>query len=276
LALILATTGWGCSGTPETPSQKASGPSLKFVGFDANPTLIESLQQGKLQGLVLQDPYNMGYLGVRALLVHLEQGEVKDFIGTGEKVATPENLKDPAIDHLLHPPKETKGSDADAPAAKKQAKKRRVLVIPKATSTEFWEAVHAGALKAAQEWGDVEVVWDGPEKEDDYNKQIELVEGAKPSDVVGIVLAPLDSKVLASPVEQAIDRGIPVIVIDSNLESKKPVSYVATDNYHGGVLAAKRMAEMLGGRGNVILLRHMVGSGSTEEREKGFLETIAR
>jgi ribose transport system substrate-binding protein len=287
LALILATMGTGCDGTSGGPSPQgsgtsssASGQSLKFVGFDANPPLIEALHQGKVQGLVLQDPHNMGYLGVRALVVHLEKGEVGARIPTGEKMATPENMTDPGIDQLFHPAKETakeketKSPDAKAPGA--EAKKWKVLVIPKATSTEFWQTVHAGALKVAEELGDIEILWEGPEKEDDYSKQIELIEGAAARGVDGIVLAPLDSKALVSPVERAIDGGIPVVLIDSGLESKKPVSFVATDNYHGGVLAAKRMAEVIGNKGNVLVLRHMVGSESTEQREKGFLETIAR
>jgi len=247
---------------------------LKFVGFDANPILIEALRQGKLQGLVVQNPYQMGDLGVRSLVVHLEKGEVKSRIGTGEKLATPENLSDPVIVEILHPPKTTSSSDTEAP--KEKTKKWRVMVVPKATANEFWQTVHAGALKVAEELGNVEVIWKGPEKEDEYTKQIELVESAKALGVDGIVLAPVDSKVLISPVEKAIDQGIPVVIIDSALESKRTVSFVATDNYHGGVLAAKRMAVVLGGKGNVIVLRHMVGSESTEQREQGFLETIAR
>jgi len=247
---------------------------LKFVGFDANPTLIEALRQGKLQGLVVQNPYQMGDLGVRSLVVSLEEGEVKSRIGTGEKLGTPENLNDPAIAELLNPPKAKAGSDAEAP--KEKAKKWRVMVVPKATANEFWLTVYAGALKVAEELGNVEVIWKGPEKEDDYIKQIELVENAKKLGADGIVLAPVDSKVLISPVEKAIDQEIPVVIIDSALDSKRTVSFVATDNYHGGVLAAKRMAEVLGGKGNVIVLRHMIGSESTEQREQGFLETIAR
>jgi ribose transport system substrate-binding protein len=247
---------------------------LKFVGFDANPALAEALRQGKLQGLVVQDPYRMGDLGVRTIVVHLEHGEVKSRIGTGEKMATPENMSSSPIDKLLQPPKETNSPDLGTPGAK--TKKWRVLVIPKATANEFWQTVHAGALAAAKELDNVEIIWKGPEKEDDYTKQIELVESAKALGVDGIVLAPLDSKVLVSPVDKAIDQGIPVVIIDSDLESMRTVSFVATDNYHGGVLAAKRMSDLLGGKGNVILLRHMVGSMSTEQREKGFLETIAR
>jgi len=247
---------------------------LKFVGFDVNPTLTEAMRQGKVQGLVLQDPYQMGDLGVRTIVVHLENGEVKSRIGTGEKLATPENLSSSAIDKLLHPPKETGDSDPSKPGPK--TKKWRVLIIPKATANEYWQTVHAGALAAAKDLDNVEIVWRGPEKEDDYNKQIELVESAKSLGADGIVLAPVDSKVLVSPVEKTIDLGIPVAIIDSDLESMRTVSTVATDNFHGGVLAAKRMAEVLGGKGNVVLLKHMVGSMSTEQREKGFLETIAR
>jgi ribose transport system substrate-binding protein len=124
--------------------------------------------------------------------------------------------------------------------------------------------------------GNVEIIWKGPEKEDDYTKQIDLIENAKALGVDGIVLAPVDAKVMVSPVERVIDQEIPVVIIDSALESKRTVSFVATDNYHGGVLAAKRMAVVLGDKGNVIVLRHMVGSESTEQREQGFLETIAR
>jgi ribose transport system substrate-binding protein len=284
LALILAVMGVGCTDTSHSSRRgtgpSTSGPSLKFVGFDANPTLIEALRQGKLQGLVLQNPHEMGDLGVRTLVVHLEKGEVKSRIGTGEKMATPENMSEPGVDQLLNPPtvkngaKAQKESDPGTPEPK--SKKWRVLVIPKATTNEFWQTVHAGALEVAEELGNVEILWEGPEKEDDYTRQIELVQTAKTLGVDGIVLAPLDSKALVSPVDQAIDHDIPVVIIDSGLESQRTVSTVATDNYHGGVLAAKRIAELLGGKGDVIVLRHMVGSDSTEQREEGFLETIRR
>jgi len=271
--------GWGCNSSLEGPGPSKSAPSpsgrgLNLVGFDANPTLTEALRQGKVEGLVVQNPYQMGDLGVRTMVVHLEKGEVKNRIGTGEKMVTADNMKNPAIAELLNPPKESDAPSSGDPGPK--AKKWRVMIIPKATANEFWQTVRAGAIAAAKELDNVEVVWRGPEKEDDYNKQIELIESAKDLGVDGIVLAPIDSKVLISPVEQSIDRGIPVVIIDSNLESARTVSFVGTDNYHGGVLAAKRMADLLGGKGNVVLMRHMVGSESTEQREKGFLETMAR
>jgi ribose transport system substrate-binding protein len=65
-----------------------------------------------------------------------------------------------------------------------------------------------------------------------------------------------------------------VVIIDSDLKSDKYVSFVATDNYQGGVLAAEHLGKLLGGKGNVILLRYAVGSASTEAREAGFIDTL--
>jgi ribose transport system substrate-binding protein len=150
------------------------------------------------------------------------------------------------------------------------------MVIPKGTTHQFWQTIHAGALKAAEELGNVEVDWQGPLKEDDRAAQIQLVQTAVKKRVDGIALAPLDDRALVGPVEAAIAAGIPVVIFDSALNSEKPVSYVATDNYHGGVLAAERLAEQLHGEGKIILVRYMVGSASTEEREQGFVDTIKK
>ena len=88
------------------------------------------------------------------------------------------------------------------------------------------------------------MIWQGPQKEDDRVQQIQLVQSAVAAGVDGIVLAPLDAQALVEPVEAAVAKGIPVVIIDSGLESNKIVSYVATDNYHGGVLAAQRLGEL--------------------------------
>ena len=90
------------------------------------------------------------------------------------------------------------------------------------------------------------------------------------------MLAPLDNRALAAPVEEAVGAGIPVVIIDSGLDSKLPSSYIATNNREGGRIAARRLGSLLGGRGRAIMLRYAVGSNSTEEREAGFLEVMAR
>ncbi len=155
-----------------------------------------------------------------------------------------------------------------------------IAVIPKGTSHEFWKSIHAGALKASQELAaqgvKVNINWKGPLREDDRDQQIQVVENFTVRRASAMVLAPLDSKALVAPVENALRAKIPVVIIDSGIESEKITSYVATDNYKGGVLGAEHLAKLLGGKGKVVLLRYQVGSASTEQREKGFLDTIKK
>jgi ribose transport system substrate-binding protein len=236
--------------------------------------LVDALREGKIQGLVVQNPLKMGELGVKTLVSHLEKKKVEPKVPTGEALVTRENMEQPEVAALLHPPRAGNRSEGSLSGAK--TKSWRVIVIPKGTTHQFWETVHAGAEKAAKDLGNVEVIWQGPQKEDDRTVQIQLVQSAVAAGVDGIVLAPLDAKALVRPVEEAIAKGIPVVVIDSGLESSQIVSYVATDNYHGGVLAAQRLGKLLNGEGKIILLRYAVGSESTEQREKGFTDTIAK
>ena len=155
------------------------------------------------------------------------------------------------------------------------ARQLRIAVIPKGTTHEFWKSIHAGAVKASRELG-VEVIWQGPLKEDDLKSQIDLVQRFTAQRVSGIVLAPLDSKGLRGSVRDATQNSIPVVVIDSALDSNDAVSFVATDNRAAGRLAGFRMAALVGNKGNLILLRYQEGSASTHEREEGFLESIRK
>lgn len=158
------------------------------------------------------------------------------------------------------------------------AKDYSIAVIPKGTTHEFWKAVQAGAVKAERELSKdgrkVRIFWRGPIREDDRDQQIQVVETFTARNVDGIVLAPLDSRALVNPVHNAIQSGIPVIVFDSDLDSTRQLSFVATDNFKGGQMAGRHLAEALGGKGKVILLRYQVGSASTEAREAGFLDAL--
>jgi ribose transport system substrate-binding protein len=169
--------------------------------------------------------------------------------------------------------------DGSASAAKPGGVKTlTIAVIPKGTTHEFWKSIHAGAVEAEQEitaqGTPVRIVWKGPFREDDRELQIQVVEGFLSQGVQGIVLAPLDDRALVRPVEEAKRAGVPTVIIDSDLASDSIVSFVATDNHKGGVLAADRMGELLGGKGKVLLLRYAEGSASTTAREKGFLEEL--
>lgn len=153
-----------------------------------------------------------------------------------------------------------------------------IAVIPQGSTHEFWKSIHAGALKASQDEAKggitVNIIWKGPMREDDREQQVQVVEGFVTQHVDGIVLAPFDKNALVRPVEEAKRAGIPTVVIDSALESNDPISFVASNNYHGGELAADEMGRILGGKGKVLALRYQEGVFSTEQREKGFIERM--
>jgi ribose transport system substrate-binding protein len=148
-----------------------------------------------------------------------------------------------------------------------------VAMIPKGTTHQFWQMVHGGAEKAAQELN-VEVVWRGPLREDDRDSQVTEVENAVARGIAGIALAPLDESALVGPVSTAMKRGIPVVIFDSGLKGNDYVSFVATDNDAGGRLAGEHMAKLLNGKGRVVLLRYAEGHDSTSRREEGFLAAL--
>jgi ribose transport system substrate-binding protein len=167
------------------------------------------------------------------------------------------------------------GKRTDVSAAQPKHALRQIGVIPKGTTHDFWKAVHAGALKAGKEMK-VEILWNGPSREGDRDGQIGIVEDFIVHRVNGIVLAPLDSNALVPSVLKVHEAKIPCVIFDSGIKTEKITSFVATDNFHGGVLAARRMAEILGRKGKVIVVQYMAGSDSTTQRENGFLTTIKR
>ena len=150
----------------------------------------------------------------------------------------------------------------------------QIAVIPKGTAFTFWKAVHAGAKSAADDLN-VDIIWTGPNDEGDRRQQIEVVQNFISLGVDAIVLAPTDEVALARPVETAVARNIPVVIIDSNLKSDVQSSFVATDNREGGRMAARQLARVMDGKGNVILLRYSEGNASNDQREDGFLEELA-
>ena len=156
----------------------------------------------------------------------------------------------------------------------------QIAVIPKGTTHEYWKSIHAGALKAEEELGakgtKINVLWKGPEREDDRNGQVTIVETFLTQKVNAIVLAPLDSQALAAPVHAAAGHKIPVVIIDSGLNGSDWVSFDATDNEKGGELGGEQLAKVMNGKGRVLLLPYAQGSASTEARETGFLTAMKK
>lgn len=149
----------------------------------------------------------------------------------------------------------------------------RVLVIPKGSTATFWEIVGQGALQAGKELG-ISVTIRGPHSEDKRQAQINIVEYGIKQKFDAIVLAPNHVDKTAPALKRAVATGIKVVLIDSAMTSAYHSSFIESDNYRAGQVAAEHIASMVEGSGKVILARHIKGHASTFQREKGFMDTI--
>ena len=146
-------------------------------------------------------------------------------------------------------------------------------VVPKGTHHISWLTVRAGAQQAGADFG-FNIDWESQADETDVDAQIKMVNSLIARRVSAIVLAPIDKQALVAPVRQAMQNNIPVVILDSALESDDFVSFVGTDNAGAGRLAARRMGRILGGAGEVAIISSMPGSGAISERERAFQDEL--
>lgn len=148
-----------------------------------------------------------------------------------------------------------------------------IPVISKGFQHQFWQAVKQGAEKAAKEF-DVTITFEGPETETQVDKQIEMLQTALDKKPKAIAFAALDSKAAVPLLEKAKTNNIPVIGFDSGVDSEIPVATAATDNVKAAALAADKMAELIGGSGEIALVVHDQTSRTGVDRRDGFKKQI--
>ena len=158
---------------------------------------------------------------------------------------------------------------AALPLACNRSERTVIGVAPKGVDSIFWQSVYAGAQAAGRRY-DVEILWNGPSRETEYARQIQIIESMINQRVAGIAISPSDRTALVGVVEKAASAGIPVTVFDSGIDTDNYLTFVATDNEAAGVKAAETVNELLGGEGQVALVKHVPGSASTGRREIGF------
>lgn len=156
-----------------------------------------------------------------------------------------------------------------------QSRKKQIAVIPKATSSLFFQPVHAGANAAGEQFH-LDILWSGATSETDYSRQIEIVDSMITRHVDGLAIAASERNALNHSLERAAAANIPVAIFDSGVDSKDYMTFVATDNVEAGRLAGRKMGALLQGKGTVALVLHAPGSYSTMDRENGFKEAIAK
>ena len=164
-------------------------------------------------------------------------------------------------------------ASSSAAASADSGKKLYIPVISKGFQHQFWQAVKAGAEKAAKDYN-VEITFEGPETEAMVDKQIEMIEAALAKNPAALCLAALDSKACLPLLEKAKAANIPVIGFDSGVDSDIPVATCATDNIGAAAMAADKMAELIGGKGTVGIIVHDQTSRTGIDRRDGFLSRM--
>lgn len=151
----------------------------------------------------------------------------------------------------------------------------RIAVVPKGTAHSFWLTVKAGAEQAGREES-VQILWKGPAEETDVEGQQRILEDFINQKVDAIVMAACDADGMVPVVKRAMDAGIPVITIDSGVNSDLPLSFVATDNVAAAAKAAEVLCQLVGSKGKVGMIPFIKGAASSEQREQGFREGIQK
>ncbi len=158
--------------------------------------------------------------------------------------------------------------------------KDRVVVIVKATTSQFWATVFDGA-DAAQKALGLQLSKLGAQAETDVAGEVSVMENAISSHPTAIVIAATNAQALAQPIAHATEAGIPVIVVDSNANTDKYVTFLATNNVTGGEKAADEVAACVKARtgkqeGNVAYMTALAGAQSLNDRDKGFVEQLKK
>jgi ribose transport system substrate-binding protein len=148
-----------------------------------------------------------------------------------------------------------------------------IPVISKGFQHQFWQAVRLGAEQAAEDCG-VEITFEGPETEAMVDRQLEMLQTALDRGPDAIAFAALDSQAAIPLLERAQEEGIPIVGFDSGVDSDIPVTTAATDNVAAAALAADKMAELIGGSGEVAVIAHDQTSRTGIDRVDGFVNRI--
>jgi ribose transport system permease protein len=155
-----------------------------------------------------------------------------------------------------------------------------VAFVPKALNSPFWAAMETAALREA-EAQNIHLVSLAADRETDVERQYQIIENLIQQEVDAILLAPSGSRELVPAIRKANDAGIPVLLLDTRIDqaaaesvAAKTLTYIGSDNFEGGAVAGRYLAEVLGGSGEVAVIEGISGHETADQRRLGFLSSI--
>ena len=150
-----------------------------------------------------------------------------------------------------------------------------VAIVAKSTQTEFWLSVFAGAEAAATEYN-LELTITGPKTEEDYETQNQMVANAVEAGAEALVFSAIDYENNAAAIDAAAQAGVQIVAIDSNVASSAVSTYIGTDNYAAGQMAAQSALDRISGPLKVGIINYDISSANGQEREQGAVDTFTQ
>lgn len=148
-----------------------------------------------------------------------------------------------------------------------------VTLVAKSTETEFWLSVFAGAEAAATEYNmKLNIV--GPETEEDYETQNQMVADTVENGTEALIFSAINYDKNAEAIDAAAQSGVKIVAIDSNVDSDAVSTYIGTDNYAAGQMAAQAALERVEGDLTVGIINYDVSSFNGQERERGAVAAL--
>lgn len=148
-----------------------------------------------------------------------------------------------------------------------------IPLISKGFQHQFWQAVKIGAVQAAKDYN-VKISFEGPETEQQIDKQIDMLTTALAKKPAAIAFAALDSRAAIPHLRKASLDKIPVVAFDSGVDSDIVLTTAQTDSKAAAAMAADKMAEKMGGEGEVAVIGHDQTSTTGTSRRDGFVKQI--
>ncbi|HEX9118775.1 MAG TPA: substrate-binding domain-containing protein, partial [Anaerolineae bacterium] len=246
---------------------------VKVVAFDATADAINMLKGGTVDLVIAQKPSDMGYLAVEMAVAYLDGvSSIPKHIATGYAIITRDNMNDPKVSQFFY--------TADVPAAQSKTKGLKLGFLA-GVQDPFYFTMQRGAEAASGRFGN-DLMVQIPKNWNVTDQTPMLDAMVARGDLKLLFLAPVDKDAMIAPLKKANDAGLPIITVDTfigdgdyaNGPVKFPLSFIASDNKQGGIIACSALADSLGKKGSIYIQNVKRGISSTDAREDGCKEAL--
>ncbi|MGD0173513.1 MAG: ABC transporter substrate-binding protein [Anaerolineales bacterium] len=274
LAGIFGTNVFSAQGAGTVVKNKGLSGKVKVVAFDATKDAINMLRDGTVDLVIAQKPSDMGYLAVEMAVAYLNGvTSIPKHIPTGYAVITRDNMADPKVSQFFY-------SDFSGGLTRKTGGLKIGFLA--GTQDPFYTTMQRGAQAAADAFG-ADLITQIPQTWNVTAQTPMLDAMVARGDLNFLFLAPVDKDAMIAPLQKAHDAGLPLLTVDTfigdgNYETGPitfPLSFIASDNYLGGEIACRALADAIGKTGKVYIQNVNVGISSTDAREKGCKDVLA-